>query len=439
MTKRIILSVMIALAGLAATAQDFNKAKLDSVFTALETNEKFMGSTAVMRDGKLLYTRAIGLSDREMQKHPDENTRYRIGSITKTFTSVLVLKAKEEGKLNLDDTIDKYFPEVPNAKKITIRHLLSHRSGIHNFTSDPAYETWNTTPKTRAELVKIIGAAGSDFEPGTKAAYSNSGFVLLSFVLEDVYKTPYAKLIREKITTPIGLRNTYVGGKIKPEAGEAKSYKYDGTWKLEKETDMSIPMSAGAIVSTPTDLVHFAEALFSGKLISAASLQEMKTLNEGYGLGLFTFPFYDKTTYGHTGGIDGFTSFLSYDPDNKIAYALISNGSNYNNNNLSIAVLSAAYNKPFEVPRFSAYKVTSEELDQYLGDYASKDIPLKITIAREGSKLIAKVAGQGNKPLDALEKDKFGDELAGVILVFNPKEKSFVMSQGGRSFLFVRG
>ena len=106
---------------------------------------------------------------------------------------------------------------------------------------------------------------------------------------------------------------------------------------------MSVPLGAGAIVSTPIDLVKFSNALFNGKLLKAESLEKMKTIKDGYGMGLFQIPFYDKVSYGHTGGIDGFTSVFSHFDDNNVSYALTSNGSDFNNNNISIAVLRAVF------------------------------------------------------------------------------------------------
>jgi D-alanyl-D-alanine carboxypeptidase len=162
----------------------FDKAKLDNYFQNLETNNKFMGSIAVSQDGKVIYTKSIGFADVENNQKANENTKYRIGSISKTFTTVMVMKAVEDKKLDLNQTIEKFFPTVPNANKITIKQLLGHRSGIHNFTNDDEYMTWYTQPKTEKEMVEIITKIGSDFEPDSKADYSNSNFVLLTYILE---------------------------------------------------------------------------------------------------------------------------------------------------------------------------------------------------------------------------------------------------------------
>ncbi len=209
-------------------------------------------------------------------------------------------------------------------------------------------------------------------------------------------------------------------------------------WVAELETDTSIPLGAGGIVSTPTDLAKFNDALFQGKVLKNEHLELMKTINDGYGLGLFTLPFYDKTGYGHTGGIDGFSSIFTYFDDGKVSYTLISNGTNVKINDISIVVLSAVYNKPYELPVLSTYKVTSQDLDKYLGTYASKQIPLKIEITKEGATLIAQATGQSSFPLEATEKDKFKFDLAGIVLEFNPVEKTVILKQGGGQFTFTK-
>ena len=162
------------------------------------------------------------------------------------------------------------------------------------------------------------------------------------------------------------MSNTYVFGKINPNNNESKSYRFAGTWKVEPETDFSVPLGAGAIISTPTDLTKFSDALFGGKLLTSESLEIMKTIKDGYGIGLFQIPFYRSVGYGHTGGIDGFSSVYSHFPNDNISYALVSNGTNMSNNDISIAVLSAVYDKPYEIPVFRRYNLTSEDLDKYI-------------------------------------------------------------------------
>ena len=438
MIKRILTASLLLIFAQIGFSQNFDKNKLDNYFNALEQNIKFMGSVAISKNGEIIYTKSIGLADVENSLKATEKTKYRIGSISKSFTAVLTLKAVENKKLDLNQTIDKWFPAITNAKKITIKQLLSHRSGIHNFTNDADYLTYNTQPKTEKEMVAIIAKGNSEFEPDSKAEYSNSNYVLLTYILEKTFKKSFSDLLQEHIVKPIGLTSTYVFGRINPSKNECKSYKFTGTWKLETKTDYTIPLGAGAITSTPSDLTKFADALFGGKLLKSESLEIMKTIKDGYGIGLFQIPFYKSIGYGHTGGIDGFSSVYAHFPDDKISYALISNGTNFKNNDITIAVLSAVYGKPYEIPVFTTFKLTSEDLDKYLGTYASKQIPLKITITKEGNTLIAQGTGQPAFSIEATEKDKFKFDQAGAKFEFNPTEKTMILFQGGGQVNFTK-
>ncbi len=418
--------------------QTFDRTKLDNFFDTLQANNKFMGSVAISKNGQIIYAKQIGYCDIDNKLKPDDNSKYRIGSISKTFTTVLVFKAIDEGKLKLTDTIDAYFPTIKNANKITISDLLYHRSGIHDFTADKDYLKWNTEKKSEKEMVEIISKGGSDFEPGTKAEYSNSNFVLLSYMLQDIYKKNYAELLNEQIIRPIGLKNTYYGKKINIKDDECDSYSFKGNWIKEQETDMSIPMGAGAIVSTPIDLTKFADALFSGKLVSPRDLEEMETLKDNYGMGLFKVPFYDRFGYGHNGGIDGFTSVMYHLADDNVSMAMTSNGTNFVNNQISIALLSAVYDKPYEIPTFKIFEVTSADLDKYVGVYSSKQIPLKITITKQDKTLIGQATGQPSFALEATAKDEFKFDQAGLVLEFSPTDKTMILKQGGAIINFSK-
>jgi CubicO group peptidase (beta-lactamase class C family) len=433
MTRQILTALLISFSIQQGFSQDFDKAKLDSYFKAIETNDKFMGNVAVIKDDKIIYSKSVGYIDRENKVKANEESKYRIGSISKAFTTVLILKAVEAEKLDLNQTIGKWFPTIKYSDKITVKNLLNHRSGIHNFTDDQEYLTWNTQPKTEKEMIEIITKVGSDFEPNTKSSYSNSNFVLLTYILEKSFKSSYSTILAKYITQPIGLINTYFGGQINTSKNESKSYRYMNTWKQEPETDMSVPLGAGGIVSTANDLVKFSNALFTGKLLKNENLEFRKSTIDRYGNGLFQIPFYNKIGYGHTGGIDGFSSVFS-NFDNNVSYALVSNGTGFNNNDISIAVLSAVYNKPYDMPDFKSFNLTSEDLDKYLGIYSSTQFPLKITITKDSATLIAQATGQSSFPLKATDKDIFKFDQAGLVLEFIPLDKTMILKQGGGQY-----
>jgi CubicO group peptidase (beta-lactamase class C family) len=435
--KRTITLLAAAVIAAPLTAQTFNKAKMDSLFQALDKNNKAMGSVCLYKDGKEIYSRSIGYSFLNQHK-ADAGTKYRIGSITKMFTATLVFQLIEEKKLSADTRLSEFFPGLPNAQKITIGNLLNHRSGLHNFTDDEAYASYMEQARTQEQMLDIITKAGADFEPDTQGAYSNSNYIVLGYIIEKILKKPYADVLKSRITDKIGLKNTYYGSKADAAKRESRSYSYNNGWELVPETDMTIPHGAGAIVSTPADLDKFISALFAGKLISAASLEQMKTTRDGYGMGMFSIPFYDKKAYGHNGGIDGFSASLGYFPEDKLAVAYCTNGQHYPANDILIGVLSIYYNKDYVIPAFTSLSLTDAQLDQYTGVYASKDMPLKITISRDKSTLMAQATGQGAFPLEATAADVFRFDMAGIELTFRPGQKEMTLKQNGASYLFTR-
>src|ERR1051325_8155780 len=229
MKIRMLFAIVMTLAlCTAGSAQTLDKAKLDQFFDRLAEKNKAMGSLVVVKDGKVLYTRAIGYGQiNGMEKKPlTMASRFRIGSITKMFTAALVLQLVEEGKLKLTDTLDKFLPQVPNAKKITIVQILSHRSGIPNVRREQnAQGNVNTTPMTKDEHLALIVKATPDFEPDTKSLYSNSGYFLLGLIIEKVTGKPYEEVLKEKITSKIGLKDTYTAtGNIDVNKNESVTY-----------------------------------------------------------------------------------------------------------------------------------------------------------------------------------------------------------------------
>lgn len=436
MINKIKLTLLVGMLINTIFAQTLNTSKLDSLFQILNIKDKYMGSIAISENGKLLYTKSIGKDDIENNKFSTISTKYRIASISKMFTSCLIFKAVEENKIDLNQTIEKYFPTIQYANKITIGNLLNHRSGIHDFIYNENF----TAPKTEKEMVEIITRGKSDFEPNSKAEYSNSNYVLLSYIIEKKYKKKYSKVLNLKILKPLGLKNTYFGNKINIQNNECYSYKYQNKWIKKNETDISLIMGAGGIVSNPTDLILFAEKLFSKKIINSNSLNQMITIKDDFGMGIFQVPFYDEKGFGHTGLIDGFTSDLSYFPENKLAIAVISNGNTYDNSVIRFAVLSNYFGKNFEIPSYKTMELKTEDLDQYLGEYSSPTFPVKISVTKENSKLFVQATtGQESAwLLDATEKDCFEYVTAGIKLKFTPKNKEMEINQSGKKFMLTK-
>ena len=273
-------------------------------------------------------------------------------------------------------------------------------------------------------------------------------FWLLPDNSEKIYQKPFPEILEEKITKPAGLKNTYcVFQKSENDFG-CKSYRYswqishgDYTeeWEKEDEIDLSVLSGAVGIISNAVDLTLFSDALFTGKLISNRSLKQMKTIKEGYGMGLMSIPFNRQTGFGHPGAIDGFNSIFVHIPKNNISFALTANGLNYNRNTIAHTVLSAVKGLPVDIPEFTAqtYPVTHEDLNQYQGGYSSEQIPVKVTVIQINNTLFA-AKETSFIPLKATEKDKFVFEEESIVLQFNPSEKTMKYQQGSDIFKFIR-
>ncbi len=432
--------LLCALMFTAGHAQTPDKGKLDQFFNRLAEKNKAMGSLTVTKDGNILYSRAIGYSQiNSTEKKPvSASTRYRIGSITKMFTAAMIFQFVEENKLKLSDTLDKFFPQIPNARTITLAQMLGHRSGIFNLTDTSDFRSLKTQPKTRDEMLALIAKGKPAFEPGEKAQYSNSNYVLLGYIVEKAGGRSYEDELKQRITAKIGLKDTYLGsGYSDAGKNEGFSYNFIADWKQESETHLSIPGGAGAIISTPNDLTKFIQALFDGKIVSKESLEQMKPKDE-FGLGINLYPLGGKTFYGHGGAIDGFRSLLVYLPDEKLSLAYISNGVNYPLNNIVSGVFDVYWNKPFEIPTFATVAVNPEVLDKYVGVYSSPEVPFKLTITRDNSTLVAQPTGQTAFPLEAIAQDKFKLESRGAVFEFDAAKTQMTFKRGGRDVLFTK-
>lgn len=433
-----ISALTLLLSGTCAMAADYKK--LDQYLTNLVDNDKAMLSVAIHQGGKLVYEYAGGFSDEKRQNKLSTDSKFRIGSITKTYTAVVVLKLAEQGKLSLEDKLSKYFPEVADSDNISIKQLLRHESGLFNFTNAPEYLDYMYQAQSNEQLMKKVLSYDAVFQSGTSQEYSNTNFLLLGFIAEKITGKSLTQLIAEIVTEPLGVKSTYLSSKNTVEDGEVWSYRYQGDWQPLPNTHLSIPQGAGAVVSNAEDVSLFLTKLFSGKILTEASLAKMTEMKQHLGLGVMEFPFYDRRAIGHNGGIDGFNSNASYFAKDKVSAVVLSNGINYNFNDILIAVLSAQFDKPFEVPEFSNAQValTKLQLGSYTGDYSSDYLPLDIKVFMQDETLMAQASGQGAFELTSFSDTEFRFEPAGITIKFTADKSGFVLIQGGGEFPYER-
>lgn len=437
MKKILFLLIALALTDFATAQTEPKFRKIDSLLEYFSSSNKFMGSIAIREKDKVVFEKAYGYADAENNTKATPETKYKIGSITKMFTSAIVFQLIEEKKLTLDTKLSEFFPQIKNAESITISNLLNHSSGIFNFTNDPGFTTYNTTMQTRKAMLERIAGFEPAFEPGTTADYSNSNYMLLGYIIEDITKQRYKDAVAERVIKKAGLKNTYYYSKINPRRNEAFSYNYDGNnWVKNEEWHESVVFAAGALQSTPNDLNQFIKALFDGKIIKKQSLEEMTKTDFGYGKGIFAFPFGERKFFGHTGGIESFSANLGYYPKDEMSICLLINGNNYDSNDIMIGILSIYYKLPYQFPNLTTATVAPEVLKSYEGTYASPGVPLKINIKLANGTLMAQATGQGAFPLNPLSDTEFNFDPAGIIITF--KKDAFTITQGGTATDFIR-
>lgn len=421
------------------TAQSINKSKLDSLVSLLDTNNKGMFSISIFADGKEIYNNAIGYADMETKLKSSPDTKYRIGSISKMFTCTVIMQLVEENKLDLTTKLSVFYPQIINSDKITIEMLLRHCSGIFNFTNAPEYLSLINKPISHEEMINKIVSYGKSFEPDEKAEYSNSNYILLSYIAEKIEGKNLFDIFMTRIIKPSGLQNTYYGKKTNTNENEAKSYRWQDKWIPDTETDMSIPSGAGAVVSTPNDLNIFINNLFNGKYISPEALSLVTTLKDNYGLGIFRTPFYDKEGFGHSGGIDGFQSMLVYYPAEKVSVSVLSNGVVYPINEILKGCLSIIYNRDYKLPEFPrTIDLNAKDMEAFQGVYNNAGTKLRITVGLKNGKLFGKADGQEEFPLTPIAANKFVFEPAGLALEFILTEKKMILNQNSYILEFTK-
>ncbi|MFO0323297.1 MAG: serine hydrolase domain-containing protein [Bacteroidota bacterium] len=310
---------------------------------------------------------------------------------------------------------------------------------IANLQNDSLYLTNISKPLTKEEYLNSYYKATPKFKPNEKTEYANSNYILLGYIIEQLYKKNYKTVLEEKITNPLKLKNTDVKQTNELKDNQCSSYSFiNNQWKIQEETNSVVLGAAGNIVSTPFDLNTFIQQLFSYKLINQSSLEQMKTINQGFGMGLLEIPYYKRKGYGHTGGIDGFRSTLIYFPDDSVSICYLSNGEVYPKDLIVYGLLNIYYNKPYTMPVFTKFNITVDELDKYLGLYRNAEIPLDIKITKNGISLIAQATAQPSFDLEAFEIHKFKSEKVGVQLIFNPIKQEMTLNQRGQNIIFKK-
>ncbi|HTF88787.1 MAG TPA: serine hydrolase domain-containing protein [Planctomycetota bacterium] len=404
-------------------------------------------SIAVAQHGKILLAKGYGKADAELDVPANDQTMFRIGSVTKQFTAALVMRLVEQKKLSLSDDLSKYVPEFPlQGRKVTIEQLLQHTSGIKSYTE--VTTTWQKMwplELTHEELLALVKDAPFDFEPGSDWRYCNTGYYLLGMVIEKVAGKSYAEQLQAEICTPLGLTRTRYDSNHELIRNRAQGYAMEGEQLVNDEMfGMSQPGGAGGILSSAGDLVRWQIALSSGKVVKQESFAKMSKPtvlpnghDTGYGFGLRMEDWEGKPRVWHGGGIFGFNSMLFWLPGDDLHVAVISNGEALASAELADAIAYAALR--VERPNVKDEPIPAELITRLSGDYVFAGIRMEARIFEREGKLMLQGSGQEAFRLlwqGGLEfRAEFDNE---VRLVFAADGKSLVLHQGGRKADGVR-
>lgn len=424
-------------------AQPLAVARLDSLFNELWKNRMAMGTVTIAKKGEILYSKSIGYSHLRdtVTIRAGAKTRYRLGTASQILTAAMVLKLAEQGKINLENKLVDYFPDIINSHLIAITHLLQHRSGLFNYQNDSTFIKNPEMLMAKESFLKILTREFPEYKPGKTQEFNSANYIILGYIIEVVTGKPYGVALKELITDPLGLKDTYYASDVpNPAKGEARPFLFeDNKWLRAMDTHPSVLHAAGGVVSTAADMTVFMTALGKGKVISMASLEQMLGESDQYSLGILSFQFVGKEIYGLIGSVDGFMSAILYEPDSAIAIAYLSNGQRFLYEEVLDGIFKITFHQEYSIPRFKSIPASPLELQRFAGTYTIPGgAPVKMEIFIKDNEIYSRLTGRDAVKMIVVDPNRLRNELGGVNLVFNPARTEISMEQTDGLFLFVR-
>lgn len=317
---------LFAITATPVLAQDAGR--MDQVVRAASDKDEFSGSVLVARDGQILLDQGYGLANREWLIPNDGATRFRLGSVTKQFTAVAIMLLNERRQVDLDASVKTYLPDAPATwDRVTVRHLLTHTAGLADYTRLEDFEAKRTLPTTAQALMARFRDRPLAFQPGAQWAYSNSGYVVLTAIIEKVSGQTYADFVAQNLFQPLGMGDSGYDTHDAILPRRASGYTPSGEGVINAAyVDMSVPQGAGGLYSTTHDLLKWEQGLFSGRLLKPQSLAALTTpYRNNYALGLEVAKDGEDTIISHSGAIDGFNTYLAYDTAHRMTVVVLGN------------------------------------------------------------------------------------------------------------------
>jgi CubicO group peptidase (beta-lactamase class C family) len=403
------------------------EAVIDSIFKQAYPTNSPGATVLIAKDDKIIYRKAFGLANVELKVPMKVDNVLYLASITKQFTSVAILMMMEQGKLSLKDPLAKYISDYPRGNEITLHHLLNHTSGIVNYTNLPEFRNKTRLDLSPEEIISYFKKIPLEFNPNEKFAYSNSGYVLLGYIIEKLSGMSYGDFIQKNIFDRLGMKNSYYANAYKIILNRTNGYQFsEGKYENAEYMSETIPYAAGSLMSTVDDMFLWNKAIRYNTLISEKTRQIAFTnytltngKNSNYGYGWFINELASKTTLEHSGGINGFTTSGIYMPTRNI-YSIVltnlGNGKGPETNN--IKAVSALLGK--QIAEKSTVKISEEELKKWVGAYQFEDV-VRFINYEKGALYSKREAGRTLK-LIPLTKNEFRFEDLSTTYIFSLKE-----------------
>ncbi|MCI1944040.1 serine hydrolase [Clostridium luticellarii] len=415
----------------------YTSRKLDNYLSTLQSTDNFHGSVLVAQNGKIILNKGYGKSDFEQNIQNTQDTTFPIGSMTKQFTAMAIMQLVEKGLIDVNDPLSKYIPDFPNGNEITIENLLTHSSGIVNCTNLP--EFWSMSQDSLKDINNVINLFKNkplEFKPGTSFSYSNSGYILLGYIVTKVSGMSYEDYLQKNIFQPLDMENTGLGYKGTEKMYSSTGYSgYLDVYPVSDETTLNGAYGAGCLYSSTGDLYKWDRALYTEKLVKKSTLDnifsnhmEMTPSGPYYGYGwMLTNGKYGREIY-HGGNTVGFTSNIARYPDKDLTIIILTNVGYYNINPLNDTLADIALGGNYTLPKAKrVITLDGKTLDRYVGNYKLQDNLGNISITTDGKALYYEQNNSGEKyQLYAQSKDDFFLRITDASIKFNIDGKGTV-------------
>lgn len=377
-------------------------AKLNEYMKALEKNENFHGSILIAKEGSILLNEGYGFSNFDQNTLNKTQTKFAIGSVTKQFTAMAIMKLSEKGLIDVNDSLSKYLPDFPNGDLITIHNLLTHSSGLVNFTELMEFYTLSSNNQTPMDILNLVKDKPLIFKPGEKFSYNNTNYLILGMLVEQLSNMSYEDYLQENIFNPINMNNTGISYGKNNGLHDATAYSgYLEVVPIDDEVLLRGAYGAGNMYSTTEDLYRWSEALKTEKLVNKDTMDQIFTEHidmEGvgsYGYGWMIIDSEIGKIILHGGNTLGFTSSISRVVDLDLTIIVLSNVGYYDTTTLVNTLTSIALGGVYELPEaLTEIEIKDADLyDKYIGEYELAP-EVVCTITREGNRIFAQLTGQ---------------------------------------------